>query len=93
MRIFALGFCSITLGAAGTILLPAYFWLFAFCIASGFFCQLAAFWQAHREAVRRLKEHDQWQADIHSRYAEIDEADGEKKVELLRELLNQLDEK
>jgi hypothetical protein len=30
-------------------MLPAYFWMFVFCIFMGFFCQLASFWQAHKE--------------------------------------------
>lgn len=94
MKIFALGFCSITLGVAGMAFLPAYFWVFVFCVASGLLCQLVEFWQAHREhtvAIRQLEEHDQWQADIQRRYAEIDEADGEKKVELIKEILNRLE--
>lgn len=42
-------------------------------------------------AIRQLEEHDQWQADIQRRYAEIDETDGEKKVELIKEILNRLE--
>jgi len=95
MKLFVLGVCSITLGAVGIILLPAYFWMFVFCVVSGFLCQLAAFWQARREhivAIRKIEEDDLMRAEIQRQYKEIDEADGESKVELLKALLVRMEE-
>lgn len=95
MKLFALGFCSTTLGIAGMAFLPrCYFWVFVFCFVSGFLCQLAGFWQTYREhmaVVRQLKDFDKWQHDIQRQYAEIDEADGERKVKLIKDVLSQLE--
>lgn len=41
--------------------------------------------------VRQLKDFDKWQHDIQRQYAEIDEADGERKVKLIKDVLSQLE--
>lgn len=90
MKLFALGLCSITLGAVGTIVLPVYFWSFVICIVLGFLCQLAAFWKTHKEGqeiLSRMTEHQKWQADIYKRYTD---ASLEEAVKIVDEVIEKL---
>jgi len=71
-------------------MLPAYFWMFVFCIFMGFFCQLASFWEAHKERrdiISRMTDRQKWIADIHERYAKADPEEAEKIVDEVIEKL------